>query len=220
MKHLRSILLFLLVGVVINIGIAWGLAAYSRPSFQYETYAPNDYELIIIDLAGEVYEPSSASKKTALGIEIIILHIQDETHDKLLALIAEGKISVYWGPSYPHPHFRTCRFGLPFRSIEYYFWKHSSDWHQENDLASDEWNLWSLKVPNQYETHIPLKPIVFAFGVNTIFWAMVSRFLFLCPFMARRMYRRKHGLCLQCAYILSGTDHTTCPECGTDVAKT
>ena len=36
---------------------------------------------------------------------------------------------------------------------------------------------------------------------------------------ARRRRRSKQGLCIRCGYDLSGTDHTLCPECGTEVVK-
>lgn len=36
---------------------------------------------------------------------------------------------------------------------------------------------------------------------------------------ARRRSRAKQGLCIQCGYDLSGTDHDACPECGAEVVR-
>ena len=64
--------------------------------------------------------------------------------------------------------------------------------------------------------------------VNTIFYAAILWLILLLALplvisatpWARRRRRAKQGLCIRCAYDLSGTDHTLCPECGTEVRKT
>ena len=36
---------------------------------------------------------------------------------------------------------------------------------------------------------------------------------------ARRRRRAKQGLCIRCGYDLSGAEHKTCPECGSEVGS-
>lgn len=60
----------------------------------------------------------------------------------------------------------------------------------------------------------PLKPIWRGITINTIFYAALLWLLTHGPFTARRMIRRKRGLCIKCGYDLRGTDHDKCPECG------
>lgn len=38
----------------------------------------------------------------------------------------------------------------------------------------------------------------------------------MLPFVNKRQ-RRKHGLCVMCAYDLTGNESGTCPECGTEI---
>jgi hypothetical protein len=38
---------------------------------------------------------------------------------------------------------------------------------------------------------------------------------FLAPRLRRRSHRRRHGLCVQCGFDLSGNESGVCPECGT-----
>jgi len=61
---------------------------------------------------------------------------------------------------------------------------------------------------------LPLKPILTGFSINTIFYSAILWLLTLGPFTARRMIRRKRGLCRKCGYDLRGMNHDKCPECG------
>jgi hypothetical protein len=60
----------------------------------------------------------------------------------------------------------------------------------------------------------PLRPIWSGFALNTMFYALAA-FLFIrgaCTM--RRRSRRRHGLCVRCAYPLTGNVTGRCPECG------
>ena len=35
----------------------------------------------------------------------------------------------------------------------------------------------------------------------------------------KKRSRRRHSLCVKCAYDLRGTDHEVCPECGEEIRK-
>ena len=67
-------------------------------------------------------------------------------------------------------------------------------------------------------TTLPYRPIYFGLTFNTIFYATLLWLLTLAPFTARRMIRRKRGRCIKCGYDLRGTEHEKCPECGAGVS--
>ena len=66
---------------------------------------------------------------------------------------------------------------------------------------------------------IPLLPIWPGFVINTIFYAAILWLLTLGPFTARRMIRRKRGHCIKCGYDLRGTSGAVCPECGKELCE-
>jgi len=63
---------------------------------------------------------------------------------------------------------------------------------------------------------LPLRPIWPGFAVNTVFYAAVLWLLIAAPFALRRRRRIRRGLCPKCAYDLRGSapGSTACPECG------
>ena len=63
---------------------------------------------------------------------------------------------------------------------------------------------------------LPLRPIWPGFAINTVFYAAILWLLAFGLFAARRVIRRKRGLCLKCGYDLRGAEHEVCPECGAD----
>jgi hypothetical protein len=65
---------------------------------------------------------------------------------------------------------------------------------------------------------LPFRPIWPGFLINTLVYAALLWLIFLAPFAARRMLRRRRGLCEKCAYPV-GTwgGSSVCTECGAAV---
>ena len=61
---------------------------------------------------------------------------------------------------------------------------------------------------------LPLRPLWRGFAINTVFYGVLLWMLWLSPFAARRLIRRKRGHCIKCGYDLRGTSGGVCPECG------
>ncbi|MCZ6653268.1 MAG: hypothetical protein O7D91_09610 [Planctomycetota bacterium] len=61
---------------------------------------------------------------------------------------------------------------------------------------------------------IPIWPGIFG---NTAFYSMLLWLLICGPFALRQHIRRKRGLCVACGYDLRHADHEACPECGAAV---
>jgi len=66
-------------------------------------------------------------------------------------------------------------------------------------------------------TLLPLRPIWPGFAINTVFYATVLWLLFAAPFALRRWRRIKRGLCPKCAYPVGTSD--VCTECGARVRQ-
>ena len=67
---------------------------------------------------------------------------------------------------------------------------------------------------------LPLHPIWPGFAINTIFYAVLVWCITLAPFTARRMIRRKRNLCIKCGYDLRGSSGGGCFECGFEQEET
>jgi hypothetical protein len=66
-----------------------------------------------------------------------------------------------------------------------------------------------------YLRRIPVLPLWPGFITNTLFYALLLWLLFATPFAARRMLRRRRGLCEKCAYPIGVSP--VCTECGAAV---
>jgi hypothetical protein len=62
---------------------------------------------------------------------------------------------------------------------------------------------------------LPLRPIWPGFAINALFYAGILWLLFVAPFALRRRRRIKRGLCPACAYPVGNSD--VCTECGKPV---
>jgi hypothetical protein len=65
-----------------------------------------------------------------------------------------------------------------------------------------------------YPRGLPLRPIWPGFAINTVFYALILWLLICGPNVLRRRMRRSRGLCTMCGYDLRGDIDAGCPECG------
>lgn len=68
--------------------------------------------------------------------------------------------------------------------------------------------------PTSQARALPLVPVWPGFLINTVIFAALLFTIRLVYVTIKRRSRRKRGLCIQCAYNLSGGPHEQCPECG------
>ncbi|MCH8260894.1 MAG: hypothetical protein IIC46_11885 [Planctomycetes bacterium] len=61
---------------------------------------------------------------------------------------------------------------------------------------------------------LPLRPIWPGFALNTIFYAVIVWMMWSSTFAARRFMARRRGHCIKCGYGLRGEMSAGCPECG------
>ena len=71
--------------------------------------------------------------------------------------------------------------------------------------------------PSASDAILPFRPLWPEFAINTIFYAAIL-WLPFAPFQLRRYVRVKRGHCIKCGYDLRGAEHGACPECGVELS--
>jgi hypothetical protein len=209
--------IFLLLGAVVNIAVAWGIAArtplyesvtsYDRriwPPLKWPDYLeklgwPEPYETLARGGHGGAPGSMGATIVQTLG----------------------GENS----PGSAHVALRVGQFGLPWRTLQ---WEHHgvlaparASEIADAAAAAAGWRI-GFDVSNKFGTSIkgevrrlPLTPLWPGFTINTLFYAAILWLLFAAPFALRRMRRIKRGLCPVCAYPVGASP--VCTECGKPV---
>ncbi len=212
MKRLRVILLFLLLGAVVNVAVAWGIAiCVNSPSslqtssmFQHMELTSNTrpcWWLYSEDNFGSTFlyglailegEMSNASKDTYSNFDMSKVPAWSQ--------FAVPPAIRFWGSEISK--------GWPLRTL---FWINTTS----SKTATNK-HVWIVREhPNAI--YLPLAPIWSGLFLNTLFYAAILWLLITGPFALRRITRHKRGLCVTCAYDLRGAEHEACPECGLEV---
>ena len=220
MKYLRVILIFLLLGAVVNVAVAWGLAVvhngiYDRFSDGEEGRASADgdsWEIARFDYFGTTRLVGIPSTKELVGsgyeAEYVpgLLPSWSRMNDppSTLPANADRKYGIQWDMVFLSEIAR----GWPLRSFTCTHYKSYPDLiiHTKDGIL--------LHVDSKFRLQritLPLRPIWTGFALNTILYAVLLGSLFT----SRRKIRNKRGLCVKCAYDLRGAEHKACPECGT-----
>jgi len=189
-KLARRTILFLLLGAVLNVAVAW-ICAWTSPALftRYPefrgSFADEDYVASLLAESG--YSTSGATlarDKRVVGARIISVE-------------PDGVV------------FEFC--GLPQLSMR------QNIWWSSQPKSIDGLQLGVAKT--QYGTTVcsmPLRPIWPGFAINTIFYAAVLWLPFATIGVIRRRRRADRGRCIACGYDLRGrgSSNKLCPECG------
>jgi hypothetical protein len=226
----------LLIGAIINIAVAWGVAVRPDPLARS---SPSDQERIEIFrcpwgaddkfLTIAPGERTIRSQRHALGFYLIDMLDWDE-FERLLpkwSAIRRGRAPLTEIESaYSHVEFAS---GWPLLALRYEIWPDQIWGNSKESLHS----IGLLTIPDSLvgndqrtlmfsddtrRTNLPMRPIAAGFFINTVLYAMAVWIAFIglwwLPLRGRRMFRAWYGQCLHCAYDLRGVRHTHCPECG------
>jgi len=208
MKRLRVILLFLVLGAIVNVAVAWllmGVATeiakpeFIRKGINSESF-PTTWSWSIMRWK------CPGSVMLAAGLNAL-----DESTE---ALNTDDSRIPHWSRMHELPSVQSGR------------------WFMKHDLAAG-WPLLSMYLYQDMEmdpvTAKPLSQVVHGgvtdfqfpyyvipegFIVDTMFYALMLWGPFGIYYACRHVFRRKRGLCVKCAYDLRGADHLQCPECG------
>ncbi len=212
---------FLLLGAVTTVAVAWGCAAWRQPPYEYVSGSPRERFGYSVDGVGYFVEGDSkagiasyfAAYSTDAGVDDVVwrrfrppswafrvLECYTEAHGDPYGR-GEGKISGLLniqGAGWPVIAMRS-----------------------HSDPTIDE-TMGAVRVPaflrsgTSGDQHyvLPLLPIWGGFAFNTCVFAVAHAALAWAALTSRRLRRFAHGRCPQCTYDLRADYRRPCPECG------
>ncbi|MCH8824757.1 MAG: hypothetical protein IH984_14760 [Planctomycetes bacterium] len=236
-RRLFKLALFLLLGAVVNVAVAWLIAV----RVNVVGSGPD-----LIEITYENSQPTGVwllSRWTQMGVTCYTSY--HEYYGYAVAYDPESDSNpidaihiTTPSPSEVTPKWTGLRTPVSrgideFREVRGWGWPCSSMWSEYfldfSVPAKSGWNFTSgidprglgLSSTRQYNDPfpriLPVRPIWPGFAINTVFYAAILWLLTLAPFTARRMIRRKRGCCLKCGYDLRNVEHEKCSECGKEL---
>ena len=205
----KMIVLFLLLGAIINVAVTWGCRVGLRTS--YSQRALTQEEISWIQSHGERPAGMSsgvAMEDEALGVSNLRVLLFDSAFYELFKRkLREFEESEGGSFTYPASQYvvNKSSIGWPARSLSTEYWLHTKDWGRNVGRSSQR----------ESKELVPMHPLWPGFAINTIFYAAILWLLFAFPFVIRRRRRIKRGLCPACAYPVG--DSAVCSECGKNV---
>jgi hypothetical protein len=187
---------FLLLGVVVNVAVAWGLC--SQPySMSRITDASDDDDLEWWRSqapTGFVSRPEVVVEFCRLGQQLIVMH------ESSIALLFQVGESV-----------RRVRAGWPLFAVE------GAEWVDYRKSIVRYTDLLSAPHELRWLTNrVPVGPVLPGFAINTIFYAAMLWLLFFTTGKIRRFMRIRRHRCPACGYQIAsgGGIGPVCSECG------
>ena len=235
MKRLRVILLFLLMGAVVNVGVAWVIVLLPTPV----DYSDN----MVYGLFFDADERWTLNRYEAFGSHFYeSRRWTDNSGEEELLRVKEllggdkiENVKPNWGSMDRTTEFYQALSGPLDHQVAWERrlfhgrgWPMLSLWCMRFLEVDDGTGIKQFQPKGLIEISIlpygtvrrvlPLYPIWPGFIVNMLFYTVLSGLLFTATLALRRFIRNKRGLCLKCAYDLRGGEHEACPECGERVA--
>ena len=230
-RRLTKLVVFLLLGAIINVAVAWGLA-------------------VSVDLSGATISAEGVSSADPPawsfvsyrrpGVWSIFAAAATREEDVRVGMFGSGlrDADSFFHHSYPYRQPRpewlpkwsgvrrrpSARFhkiemvieearGWPLLSLKY-----EKHWHgavpYPANWGIELWRHRSAAWSSFAVVTLPLRPLWPGFSINTLLYAAIVWVLWSSPFTARRMIRRKRGHCIKCGYDLRESKDSGCPECG------
>ncbi len=220
--NFRCIFVFLALGVVANVLVAWVIALtvdYDRcdgfrTGFHLDPSSPDDHtgwKLLRLEGFGtswyiakwQDYFPSQGLP-TAKSPDWNLGMLVDEFFSALQVSSKGSGLATHCDG---HAFLR----GWPFRSFMCVVRENPTGVGTVGILAIDS------HLRDGYDVrYLPLRPILPGVVINTIVYAIVLRILWIGPQRVQRVLRRSRGKCVACGYDLRGNSQSPeCPECGT-----
>jgi hypothetical protein len=216
------IFVFLLLGAIVNVAVAWGLAVFdvlpdraSRGGLggspvnwvDQEWEAPGGYRLWCewsttgqLPYDGHVgFRPAELIRDWS--------PVPRDTPDRVLR---SHSAKLVW-----ERHVLDAR-GWPMLSL--LSWQRLTEASRYVDVIGIEIGQMGSRLVAGQSGFLPTRPIWPGFAINTVFYAAVLWMLFAAPFALRKWRRIRRGLCPKCGYDLRGIPTAPVrPECGSSL---
>jgi hypothetical protein len=220
----KRICLFLLLGAIVNIAVAWGCAIRMSYFVAYGKQHPFS-SCTPVTPAERVWLHQYQSDLSQHEIEF--------TRWTAFGWYAECAlvfaVDVPRDPQTDPLIYQRTRCGWPFSCLRSQ--TASPDVATESEAKSLQQQATKPRLHDDRYAHLiridrnvfgiriglPSWPLVPGFAINTLFYAAMLWLLFAAPFALRRRTRIKRGLCPACAYPVGASD--VCTECGRPVHR-
>jgi hypothetical protein len=210
-----TLCVFLLLGAIVNVAVAWGCAAFIKPATEWSWY---DREELVGTVGSNmaVFTSKTFGSVSVLSNRYIDPHHDDPEIPNTLSAIPP------WAE-------RAFRKSLADSDLVLY----GTGWPRSCLWCEYEVNLFGVRASHTYggvvlslrpwvyygsvfeDRRLPLRPIWPGFAINTLFYAAILWLLFAAPGSVRRWRRIRRGLCVKCAYPVGTSE--VCTECGTAI---
>jgi hypothetical protein len=218
MKRLAiKLVLFLLLGAIVNVAVAWGVALWSPtarlPGYLYSREMPSLFSRAA---------PSDWPRHTAAAPYVGMRFYGCTTGIGLRSVSL--RVSDFSEERNPYRVMTLCHAGWPQISMQSI--GVAEGLNRPSAVSSQlEWrhavNAPAFMRPRGSLFYgepwpLPLRPIWPGFAINTIFYAAALWVIFAIPGSVKRLRRRINGWCIHCGYDLRAKppDSDKCPECG------
>ncbi|UCD74083.1 MAG: hypothetical protein JSV91_09865 [Phycisphaerales bacterium] len=225
-RRVLTILLFLLMGAVVNVALAWGCVVWSQADTDHLDFRPAGVEQLIESGLGRSIEGTGDTLYSYTEIPYIwqgsgfglqrtrawlwgfegIPSITDV--NPVFPCLIERTIA-----GWPQLCLRGERINENYECL--YGSKKPAQWRYVHSFVSPRAHSESVRTRSGL---VPILPLWRPFLLNTIFYAVILWLLIRGPFVLRlhlcRRIRMKRGRCLKCGYDLRGDYDSGCPECG------
>ncbi len=215
--NVRRIMIAVTLGVIVNVLVAW--SPYLGDRMQARIENPGRGILLASDArwpttppphwpkAPQVESYCDAHRGEALGYTIRTQEVLE---------VQPSSLTDLW------PAMIVERSGWPLRALVRYEARvRKGGMYVREDLGIARQGL---SLPKAWWNHslgtavpLPLMPLWPGFMINTVLYGSLAWALISAPSWLKRRRRIGRGLCIHCAYPLTGGD--VCPECGTAVAS-
>ncbi len=231
-RRLLTLAIFLLLGAVVNVAVAWGCATWSSLKLVSRPWVGQPTE-VDQRLWQQVVPAGAAPRARALwrsrgfGCDSLMI-FGDRSGEAFLREDPSGQVNFSFSVNAKMDRATLVRSGWPWRSGAGERWDLGISLMTPIPMLGYKVTTWrdadlqtsavSFDRPTWLGGSsfrlLPLRPIWPGFAFNTLFYATILWPLICGPFVLRRHIRRKRGLCVSCGYDLRHAEHEACPECG------
>lgn len=217
-RQARTILIFLLLGAIINVAVAW--MAPITMSITSSSIGLNEGE---DDVLQDAYQSAwIRSMKSDRGLHVYATSGEWNAFTTIITFDAQDTIVP---DPFPYVGIQVLRAGWPLRACEGRRIAYLTSTDNTGNIIRVETfmaiPLSSQRIYTNDAGIIPFGPLWPGFFANIVFYATVIWLLRMGVIVPRRFLRLRRGLCPDCAYDLRGAPPVSmqCPECGRRLAS-